>query len=153
MYVTISGQLIGLFPSGFHFNYLLGFLSSSILITCLYHLNLFLSISSNNGVTCNTPLMSVLLILSLHVTPLIILRTLISASCILDSTLVVNDQTSDPYSKMGFGIIWYMVILHPLGIFTSQSKGYFNPTLLLYLTILLLISISCRLVFHCCYYL
>ena len=38
---------------------------SSILITCPYHLNLFLSISFSNGVTCSSSLMLALRILSL----------------------------------------------------------------------------------------
>ena len=75
------GWVAGLFSSGFHIKYLLGFLFSSILITCPYHLNLVCSISSNNGGTCTFALMVVFLILSFHVTPFIILSTHISAAC------------------------------------------------------------------------
>ena len=66
------GQPTGLFPFGFHIEYLLGFLSSPILITCPYHLNLIHSISFNNGVTCNSVLMMMFLVLSFHLTPFII---------------------------------------------------------------------------------
>ena len=72
---------------------------------CPYHLNLFRSISSKNGVTCNSVLMVVFLILSLRVTPCIVFRTRISAACNFDSVLVVNDQISDPYSNIVFIIL------------------------------------------------
>ena len=75
------GRPAGLFPSGFHINYLLGFLPSSILIMCPYHLNLFRSISSNNSGACNSTLTVVLLILSFRVTLFIVLSTRISAAC------------------------------------------------------------------------
>ena len=49
-------------------------------------------------------------------------------------------------NNIGSSILWYMVILHSLGMFTSRSNGYINPTLLLYLETLLLISTFCKLV-------
>ena len=100
-----QGQPTGLFPSGFYDKYLLGLLSSSILVTCPYHLNLLRSISSNNGVTCNSALMVVFLILSFRETPFVVLSTLISAACNFHSVLVVDDQTFESYSNMGFSIV------------------------------------------------
>ena len=78
------GRPTDLIPAGLHWRYLVGFLSSSILIICQYHLNLFLSISSSNGVTCSSSRVSVLRILSLLVTFLIFLKNLISTTCSLD---------------------------------------------------------------------
>ena len=99
------GRPTGLLPTGLHLRYF-GFLSSSILITCPCHLKLFLSISSPNGLTCSSSLILVLCILSLLVTPRIVLRTRISAACNFASVFIDRDFTSDSYSRLGFSILW-----------------------------------------------
>ena len=85
---------------------------------------------SNDSVTCNSILKVMLLILSFRATPVIVLSARISDASNSDSLRVVNDQTSVPYSNIGFNIVYGY--FKSLGICTSQSKGYINPTSLLH---------------------
>ena len=67
--------------------------------------------------------MSTFLNLSLLVTPLMILRTLISAAPTFDSSFVVMLHVSDPYRRIGLNIVVYIVVLHCVGMFLSFSSG------------------------------
>ena len=136
IYPSLSGLSTGLLPCGFHSNYLLASLSSSIRLACTYHLSLLSSISLRWGFTERSALIRSFLSLSRFVTPLVVRRTFISAACSLEDVLVVSDQHSSPYVSIGFIIMQYMVVLTFLGIHFSFNKGYIIMKFLVYFSIL-----------------
>lgn len=95
----------GLLPCGYHSRYFLGFQSSSILLTCPYHLSYNLSTSLSRSVTPNSSHILSILILSFLVTLPVCLSIRISAVWTLDILLLVSDQHSYAYIRIGLKMV------------------------------------------------
>ena len=93
--------------------------------------------------TARSSLILSFLMRSILVTPLIMRSVLISAAWTLDAVLVVSDQFSEPYSRIGLRIVVNMSTLVGVGTCLSFNSGKSADTFALYFAILLSISISC----------